>query len=93
MRIKRPFVIPEEPVKAVADPIFLHVAIVSLVLAIIGATCAILSDGWKQHSNKKSLNFTDLTYSLMCKENFQSLRQHILMFTGSFTQRSFSRKW
>ena len=52
MRIKNP--IPEEPVKAVADPIFLHVAIVSLVLAIIGATCAILSDGWKQHSNKKA---------------------------------------
>ena len=44
MRIKRP-IIPEEPVKVVADPIFQHVAIVSLVLAIIGAICAILSDG------------------------------------------------
>ena len=43
MRIKRP--IPEEPVKAVADPIFLHVAILSLVLAIVGATSSILSDG------------------------------------------------
>ena len=44
MRLKR-HLIAERPVKLDADPIFLHFAIASLVLAITGAVGAILSYG------------------------------------------------
>lgn len=51
MRLKRQ-IIQEDRVKLNADPIFLHFAIASLVLAIIGAAGAILSDGFSKMLDK-----------------------------------------
>ena len=45
MRLKRSLILEERPVKVDADPIFQHFAIASLILATIGAICAILRRG------------------------------------------------
>ena len=56
MRLKRqPYLIEETRVKLYADPIFLHIAITSLVLAIIGAIGAILSQGFKKYLIKMKI--------------------------------------
>ena len=53
MRLKRPpNILPERPVKLDADPIFLHFAIASLVLAITGAVGSILREGFQKYSIK-----------------------------------------
>ena len=58
MRLKRQF-IQESPVKLYADPIFLHCAITSLVLAIIGTVGSILSEGL-QHKKNNSFDCKNL---------------------------------
>ena len=47
MRLKR-HLIAERPVKLYADPIFLHFAIASLILAITGAVGAVLSQRFQK---------------------------------------------
>ena len=46
MRLKRTLIQESAPVKLDADPIFLHFAIASLVLAITGAVGSILREGF-----------------------------------------------
>ena len=57
MRLKR--LIQESTVKLYAEPIFLHFAIASLVLAIIGTVGSILSEGL-QHKKNNSLDCKNL---------------------------------